>query len=372
MTLCPLLLHASNQNPRSDGMHAYAVKKLWVMAARARPRDFSAKNPKFFPSPSGNAPPRYDEREAAGGLEKLTGCKSLRRLALHLPGASQMAHLVRWGPVAVLGGLLAALYGDVVPSMIARWWEDEGYSHGFLVLPLAAFLVWRQRGSLAAIRPERDGRGLLLLAFASLLYVTGKLGAEFFLMRISLVVVLAALVWTFWGFSRLKRIAFPLLLLASTVPLPVLIYNRLAGPLQLLASAASTEVALAMGISVYRDGNIIQLANTSLGVAEACSGLRSASSLAVGALLLAYLELKRPGPRVALFLLALPVAVMFNVLRVAGTAVLSERDPLLGTGFYHGFSGWLIFMCGFGLLWLSARLLRKLFEPSRVSGEEKR
>lgn len=281
-----------------------------------------------------------------------------------------MVRLAHWGAAALLGGLLIALYGNVVPSMAARWWEDEGYSHGFLIVPLAAFLVWRQRGSIAATAPERDGRGLLAVAFACILYVTGGLGAEFFLQRISLVFMLAGLVWTFWGTGRLKRLAFPLLLLASTVPLPVLVYNRLAGPLQLLASAASTEVAQTLGISVFRDGNIIHLATTSLGVAEACSGLRSVSSLAVAALLLSYLELKRPGPRVALFLLALPVAVLFNVIRVAGTAVLSERDPAMGTGFYHGFSGWLIFMCGFGLLWVSARLLRMLFErpPLAVAG----
>lgn len=282
-----------------------------------------------------------------------------------------MVRLRQWGPIAALGALLIALYADVVPSMAARWWEDEGYSHSFLIVPLAAFLVWRQRRALAAIESRRDGRGLLLVAVAAMLYVTGKLGAEFFFQRISLVFMLAGLAWTFWGVGRLKRLTFPLLLLASTVPLPVLVYNKLAGPLQLLASVASTELAHALGISVLRDGNIIHLATTSLGVAEACSGLRSASSLLVAALLLSYLELRRPGPRVALFLLALPVAILFNVIRVAGTAVLSERDPLLGTGFYHGFSGWLIFMCGFGLLWLTARLLRTLFEPPLATAESK-
>ncbi|MGB9606756.1 MAG: exosortase/archaeosortase family protein, partial [Bryobacteraceae bacterium] len=136
----------------------------------------------------------------------------------------------------------------------------------------------------------------------------------------------------------------------------------LAAPLQLLASSVSTELAQALGISVYRDGNIIHLATTSLGVAEACSGLRSVSSLAVGALLLCYLELRRTGTRLALLLMAVPIAVLFNVIRVAGTAVLSEHDPAMGTGFYHGFSGWLIFVCGFGLLWLTGRLLRTVFE----------
>ena len=269
----------------------------------------------------------------------------------------------------VLGGLLLLLYADVVPSMIARWWEDEGYSHGFLVAPLAAWLAWRQRAAVAAVAGKPDSRGLFAVFIAAASYVVGKLGAEFFLTRMSLIVLLAGLIWTFWGWERLKRLAFPLLLLASTVPLPVLVYNRLAGPLQLFASAASAEVAQGLGISVYRDGNIIHLATTTLGVAEACSGLRSASSLAVAALLLCYLELRRPGTRAVLFLMALPVAVLFNVLRVAGTAVLSERDPSIGSGFYHGFSGWLIFLCGFALLWLMGRALKVLFETRRVVEE---
>jgi exosortase len=279
-----------------------------------------------------------------------------------------MRRAARWAPVVVLGGLLIALYADVVPSMLVRWWEDEGYSHGFLVVPLAGWLAWRQRAALAGAPAERDNRGLILVCLAAASYVIGKLGAEFFLTRMSLVFMLAGLIWTFRGWGWLKRLAFPLLLLASTVPLPVLVYNRLAGPLQLVASAASTELAQALGISVYRDGNIIHLATTTLGVAEACSGLRSISSLAVAALLLCYLELRRPLTRVTLVLMALPIAVLFNVIRVAGTAMLSERDPLMGTGFYHGFSGWLIFLCGFGLLWLAGRTLKVLFETRLVGG----
>jgi exosortase len=280
-----------------------------------------------------------------------------------------MMRAARWVPAALLGGLILLLYADVVPSMIARWWEDEGYSHGFLVAPLAGWLAWRQRAAVTAVAGQPDTRGLLAVLIAAACYVVGKLGAEFFLTRMSLILLLTGLIWTFWGWERLKRLAFPLLLLASTVPLPVLVYNRLAGPLQLVASAASTEVAQGLGISVYRDGNIIHLATTTLGVAEACSGLRSVSSLAVAALLLCYLDLRRRGTRAVLLLMALPVAVLFNVLRVAGTAVLSERDPSLGSGFYHGFSGWLIFLGGFGSLWLIGRALKVVFETRKVVEE---
>jgi exosortase len=276
-----------------------------------------------------------------------------------------MSWVIQKARLALPAGLIVVLYADVVASMVARWWEDEGYSHAFLVVPLAAYMGWKQRGALASLPARPDRRGLLGVALACVCYVVGTLGAEFFLTRISLLLLLGGLVWTWWGVERLRRVAFPLLLVASAVPLPVLVYNRLAAPLQLLASAVSTEVAHSLGISVYRDGNIIYLANTSLGVAEACSGLRSVSSLTVAALLLAYLELRRTATRLALVLVAVPIAVLSNVVRVAGTAVLSEHDPSAGLGFYHGFSGWLIFLCGFGLLWAACRLLQRCLEAAR-------
>jgi exosortase len=111
---------------------------------------------------------------------------------------------------------------------------------------------------------------------------------------------------------------------------------------------------------VYRDGNIIQLAATSLGVAEACSGLRSLGSLTVGALLLGFLERFGIWTRVGLFVLSIPIAIFFNVVRVTGTALLAEHDPDLAMGFYHSVSGWLIFVAGFGTLLLCTKVLKYL------------
>jgi exosortase len=268
--------------------------------------------------------------------------------------------------ISTLWVLVLALYADVLPPLFRRWWEDEGYSHAFLVLPLAAYLAWKQRRALTAVPARPDNRGLIAVALASVLYLAGRLGAEFFLTRISLVILLGGLVWAAWGLDRLRRMAFPLLLMASTIPLPVLIYNRLSAPLQRMASTVSTEVAQWLGISVYQEGNIIHLAYTSLGVAEACSGLRSISSLTVSALLLAYLELRRTVTRLALVVLAVPIAIGWNVVRVTGTALISEYNPEAGFGFYHSFSGWLVFVCGFGLLWLASRLLRHLLETQQA------
>jgi exosortase len=265
----------------------------------------------------------------------------------------------RWAEIGVIGGLLAALYYSVVPAMVDIWWNDPGYSHGLLIPPLALYIAWMHREEVFAAPATTDGRGLWLTAAACLLYLVGKLGAEFFLMRISLVVLLAGLVWTFWGAQRLRRLAFPLVLLLTMVPLPAVLYNRLAAPLQLFASEVASVSLQALSIPVYQDGNIIHLANTSLGVAEACSGLRSISSLSVLALVLGYLLNPRLGARVLLFLLAIPTAIAVNVLRIVGTALVAEQDPQLAEGFYHSFSGWLVFLVGFGGLYVQGMLITR-------------
>jgi exosortase len=261
--------------------------------------------------------------------------------------------------------LVAALYGDVVRSWIQDWWEIESYSHGFLAAAIAGYIAWRQRKGTLALPAEPTSKGLYLTGFSLLLYMIGRLGSEFFTTRISLVFLLCGLIWTFWGLPRLRRFAFPLLLLASVIPPPIIIYNKLSAPLQLLASNIATQLAQALGASVYRDGNVIQLANTSLGVAEACSGLRSLASLTVGALLLGYVEQLGMKTRVLVFFLSIPIAVMFNVLRVAGTALLAEQNPELAMGYYHTLSGWLVFVAGFGALFGSMKVLRYFFDQKR-------
>jgi exosortase len=270
--------------------------------------------------------------------------------------------------VPLITALVLGLYGRVMVDWAGYWWEDEGYSHGLLVAPLALYLMWKQWRSVPKEAAAPDSRGLVAMGVACLAYLLGTLGAEFFLSRSSFVLMTAALIWTFRGTAYLRRVAFPLLLIASVIPLPVIVYNSMTAPLQLLASSTATQFIQLLGVSVYREGNIIQLANTSLGVAEACSGLRSLASLSVAALLLGYLECTRLRTRTVVFLMAVPIAILFNVLRVAGTALLAERDPDLALGFYHSLTGWLVFVCGFGTLWAGVWLSKRIFDSNRKSG----
>jgi len=262
-----------------------------------------------------------------------------------------------WVKIAAVVTLMVAVYSEIIPDLASEWWTQPEASYGMLIPPLALYVAYMRWEIIRGIPVRPDIRGLWLVFAGCFVFLTGGLAAEFFLSRISLVMVIAGLTWTFWGSARLRGLAFPFVILATMVPPPAIVYNTVAAPLQLFASAVATSLAQGLGISIYRDGNIIYLATTSLGVAEACSGLRSLSALMVGSLLLGFLEGTTVWGRTLLFVLSVPIAIVVNALRVTGTAVLADYRPEFAEGFYHSFSGWLVFVLGFGLLWIVAKLI---------------
>jgi exosortase len=265
--------------------------------------------------------------------------------------------LTMWLKTGAIAALVGFLYASVVVDLAAEWWTQPEASHGILIPPFALYIVYLGRRSTLSIVPHPDWRGLGLTFLACLILLMGQLASEFFLSRISLIFLIGGLIWTFWGVERLRSLAFPLILLATMVPLPGIVYKLAAAPLQLFASKAATALAQLLGVSIYRDGNIIHLASISLGVAEACSGLHSLSALVVASLILGFLKNASILGRVCIVLISLPLAVVVNVLRVTGTAILADYNLNFAMGYYHGFSGWVVFLIGFGLLWLMANLV---------------
>ena len=261
---------------------------------------------------------------------------------------------------------LYLLFHHVLVDMAKDWWNFDAYSQGMLLPPLALYIAWLQRDRILSCPAATDTRGLLVIAAACGTYLLGSVASEFFMMRFSFVILLAGLIWTFWGIERLRRLTFPLLLLAAMVPLPVLIYNSLAAPLQLLASDVAANLVQHLGISLFRDGNILQLANITLGVAEACSGLNSLAAMVVGSLLIGYLFCSGLLSRTVLVLSAVPLAIVINIFRVVGTAILADSNEEYAMGFYHSFSGWLVFVGGCGILYMVALLLHKLLDRNPV------
>jgi exosortase len=256
-----------------------------------------------------------------------------------------------WAAAAAVIAALAFVYAPVLVSLVRQWASDENYSQGFLVAPFAILTVWRGRREWRALPRRPDPAGLAIVGLGILLLTVGQFGAELFLTRISLLVVIAGSVWYLWGAAHLRHIGFALVLLMLVIPLPSLILSRVSFPLQLLASRTAETALSAAGVPVLREGNVLVLPHGALEVAQACSGIRSLSSLIALALMLS-----GPGRRVLFAVLAVPVAVIANAVRVAGTGLASAwLGPWAAEGFFHTFSGWLMFVVALAALFAGAR-----------------
>jgi exosortase len=260
-------------------------------------------------------------------------------------------------------GTFAALYAPVFRRLWQDWANDDNYSHGFLIIPLAAYFVWERRERLMT-EPRPTIWGLAILIVGLCVLLAGLLGAELFLTRISLLIVLAGSIAFVLGWATLRGLAFPLAFMLLMIPIPSILFNQVAFPLQLFASQAGAAALAALSIPVLREGNVIVLAHTSLDVAEACSGIRSLISLLTLGILYGYFTDRRPGVRVAIALLTVPIAIVANAGRVAGTGIAAHYyGPEAAVGFFHTFSGWLVFVVALALLFLLTRALVRAIPP---------
>ena len=271
----------------------------------------------------------------------------------------------------VLSAAVLALYSGVLVALARQWATDDNYSHGFFVFPLALFFAWERRSALRTAVRRPSVAGLLVIACSLILLLAGRLGAELFLTRVSLIGLLAGIVLYVWGREHLRVLAFPIAFLLLMVPLPAILFNKIALPLQLLASRVGETAIAAAGIPVVREGNVLQLPTRDLEVAEACSGIRSLVSLLMLGIVLGYFTERRTGARVIIALAAVPIAIAANAARVAGTGLASELvSPAAAEGFFHAFSGWLMFVVAFaGLLFVQRLMaLRSVRKPDALAG----
>ena len=268
------------------------------------------------------------------------------------------------------GALLASfatLYRHVVVKLVHDWATDDNYSHGFLILPLAVYLAWERRPRLAELAPQPSVTGLLIVLASVAVLAAGTLGAELFLTRVSMIGVLAGAIVFLYGWRHLKTLAFPVGFLLLMIPLPALVFNQIAFPLQLLASRAGEMALSVLRIPVLREGNVIVLAHTTLEVAEACSGIRSLVSLLTLGIAYGYFIDPRSWMRVTIALSTIPIAIAANGMRVAGTGIAAHYyGPEAATGFFHTFSGWLVFVFAFAMLFLVMNALLRLKPSPRI------
>jgi len=264
-----------------------------------------------------------------------------------------------WWQVGMLAAATAFLYYPVLARLAWDWWNDPEASHGPLVPAFSLYLLWRTRQKWSCLPRKPSWFGLAVIVGALALLMTGVLGVEFFLSRSSFVFLLAGLTISFLGWAHFRAFLFPWAFLFLMIPIPAIVFNQIAFPLQLVASKFAGAMLELVGVPVLREGNIIQLSNTSLEVAEACSGIRSLLSLITLAVIYGYFLETRIHRRVIFAVAAVPIAVVANGLRVVGTGALAHFwNPEKAEGFFHTFSGWLIFVIAMLMLFSVDSLLR--------------
>lgn len=259
-------------------------------------------------------------------------------------------------PLGLTACLLVALYRGVAFKLVSDWYELPDFSHGFLIPFFAAYLLWSKRDELAALPRRSTWAGLPLVLLGLLLLLTGRFGADLFLSRTSFLVLAAGAVWMLLGARWLRECKFVLLVLLLAIPLPAVLFNQITFPLQIFASRMASALLPLAGVPVLREGNVIQLPAMQLEVAEACSGIRSLLSLFTLAVIYGYFLERRTSRRVLLALASVPIAVAANAARIFGTGLCVQYwDPDKAMGFFHEFSGWLMFLVSLTCLYLVHR-----------------
>jgi len=260
--------------------------------------------------------------------------------------------------LVLLTGCFAFLYRHVIAALVHDWYFDGNYSHGFLIVPIALYFVWERRNKLRYAHRAPSSWGIVIVLGSMAALMAGILGSELFLTRVSILGTLAGIVLFLLGWNHLKILFLPIAFLLLMIPIPAIIFNQVAFPLQLLASRFGEAALLVSQIPVLREGNVIHLANTSLEVAEACSGIRSLISLLTLGIVYGYFTDSRLWVRVALAIGTVPIAIVANGIRVAGTGIAAHYfGAEAAQGFFHSFSGWIIFITAFIMMFILYRII---------------
>ena len=242
--------------------------------------------------------------------------------------------------IFILTAAFLFVYQKAILKLISDWSTDPNFSHGFLIPFVALYMIWYKKNELAEVSFKPSLAGIIVIIGGMLIHVAGNLGSELFLMRFSMIITLSGIIIYFCGFEIFKRILVPIAYLIMMIPIPAILWNQVAFPLQLFSAQISAQAINLLNIPVFREGNILHLANTSLEVVDACSGIRSLTSLLALTGAFAFLAPLSTFKKWVLFLSAVPIAVAVNVIRLTITGAMAAWiGPETAHGFLHDMSG---------------------------------
>ncbi len=260
--------------------------------------------------------------------------------------------------IVIYGLLLIGIYYSTFSWLLKKDWMREDYSYGWLIPAVVLYVLWDKRKRIQNILGKASWIGVLVLFLGLGVFFLGELSGEFFALYFSFWLVVLGLCWTHLGWKKLKSILFALIIMLAMFPLPHFINNKLTFQLKLVSSQLGVYLMRLYGMSAYREGNVIDLGFTQLQVVDACSGLRYFFPLIIVGLLLAYFFRASFWKRAIIVLSTVPLSIVSNSLRIALTGILYELwGAKVAEGFFHGFSGWFLFMFTLAVLLVEMKLL---------------
>ena len=215
-----------------------------------------------------------------------------------------------------LFGTFILAFFPVWKKLVLSWYSSDQYSHGFFIIPITLYIIWKKKDILVKTPIRPSWWGMALVVFSLLLYLFAHFAEILTLTSFSILLLLAGVIIYLYGFLIFKELLFPLVFLLFMIPIPSQIYSSLTIPLQLFVSKVSVWLGSTIGIPIYREGNVIHLPDRTMQVVQACSGLRSMISLLMLSAIIGYLTLKSNILRFVLFLSGIPAAIFVNIIRV--------------------------------------------------------
>jgi len=265
--------------------------------------------------------------------------------------------------------MFVIVFFPVWQSLISVWSSSEDYSHGFFIVPISLYIIWMKNRELMVLNPAPSWVGFVLMLVSLLLYVVAQYGSILTLAPIAMVSFIISSVIFLYGFKFFYAILFPLCFLFLMIPIPSQIYSAATIPLQFFVTTATVEMSRLIGIPILREGNVIHLADTTMQVVAACSGLRSITSLFTLCAVFGYLTLRSNFFRIILCCSSVVAAILVNIFRVFGMILAHNYFQYdLTHGIVHTFFGITIFGLALAIVYFFQSIL--LFGEKRFASRQ--
>ena len=277
------------------------------------------------------------------------------------PAAVWKIPRVQWALVVLAGAAIVGAFLPAVNLLFETWGTVEEYSYGYFIPLISAFLIWQRADQLRQRDLRGSWSGVLLVLFALVLNAVGSLSAMLHFSQYGLVVALFGLSVCLIGWRGTRIVAVPLGTLLFMIPLPNFVMNELSQQLQLVSSQLGVWLIRLFGISVFLEGNVIDLGSYKLQVVEACNGLRYLFPLMVLGFLSAYFFQGAWWKRAVIVLSTIPLTIGINSLRIGMIGITVEYwGPSMAEGLLHDFEGWFMFMLCVALMVAGMSILARV------------